>query len=301
MFKVTDFKYQPLVSVVIPTYNMSKYIAESVNSVLTQTYRHLDVIVIDDGSDDNTKLAVEPLLSDSRLTYHYQDNSGAPSARNKGVSLARGEFVAFNDADDIWKPEKLQKQVKLFQHDTATGVVYSDRLWIDGDGCEIESPPKYRYRGSAAYRTLIIENVVPMSSAVVRRSLLSQVGGFDERFPCGDDWDIWLRLSTHTSFDYVADALVLHRKWPQQMTRSKLPFAQANFDIYRKWIDSNPGILSRRELLHGWAARHARYSRALFRVGRKPEAFKAAFRALWCFPTNHMSWKHLVKMFLGYC
>ena len=125
---------KPLVTVIIPTYNRAKTIERSINSVLSQSYSNLELIVVDDGSSDNTKSVVEN-IDDSRVRYIWQNNSGACAARNNGINNARGEYIAFNDSDDTWKPNKLEKQLEVVTK-TGADVVF----------CKLSIPVKNGYK-----------------------------------------------------------------------------------------------------------------------------------------------------------
>jgi glycosyltransferase involved in cell wall biosynthesis len=127
----------PKVSVVIPTYNCSSYLKEAVDSVLNQTYRNYEVLVVDDGSSDGTRCTLEPYLD--TINYIYQENRGAPAARNTGIRAATGEFIALLDADDVWLPEKLQLQMEYFESHENCSLVYTDMKTFDEHGVIEES------------------------------------------------------------------------------------------------------------------------------------------------------------------
>ena len=126
----------PKVSVVIPTYQHAHFVAQAISSVLSQTYCDLEVIVVDDGSTDDTQEIVAGFGEQIRVVQH-EKNSGLSAARNTGIQLSRGEYVAFLDADDIWLPEKLEKQIPLFERDESVGLVSSDMFFLDEDGLKM--------------------------------------------------------------------------------------------------------------------------------------------------------------------
>src|SRR5262249_1655616 len=127
----------PAVSVVIATHNYGRYLSGALDSALGQTIRDMEIVVIDDGSTDDTPAVVRPYLRDSRVTYHRTERRGQPRAKNLGIQLSRAPFVAFLDSDDIWLPAKLERQLPVFA-DAEVGVVYSRRLMIDEEGWELE-------------------------------------------------------------------------------------------------------------------------------------------------------------------
>ncbi|NEP81377.1 MAG: glycosyltransferase family 2 protein, partial [Okeania sp. SIO3B3] len=133
----------PRVSVIIPVYNGDRYISQAIESVLVQTYRSYEIIVIDDGSTDNTRLVLEPYIEDIR--YVYQENQGVSAARNHGIDLARGELIAFLDADDFFLPDKLTGQVGVFDAQPNLGIVHSGWRRVDRDGETIKDETPWDY------------------------------------------------------------------------------------------------------------------------------------------------------------
>src|SRR5690554_3627666 len=132
----------PLVSVVIASYNMGQYISQAVDSILNQMWSNLEVIVVDDGSQDNTPVVMQGYESDKRVRYFRTDNQGQPKAKNYGLKQAGGDFIAFCDADDFWEPNKLEVQIPLFDN-PKVGIVYSEISNIDESGNRYKKPPVY--------------------------------------------------------------------------------------------------------------------------------------------------------------
>jgi len=199
----------PQFSVVITSYNYGEFLPFALDSALCQTYRNFEIIVIDDGSTDNTEEVIKPYLADSRIHYIRQKNAGQPKAKNRGVAECRGELIAFLDADDIWFPEKLEKQWLLF-NDSNVGVVYSRRQWIDSQGEMLPGNERVLRRGNVLDH-IFIDNFICFSSSVVKRDVLNEVGCFDENLPMGIDYDLWIRLAARCKFDYVDEPLVKYR------------------------------------------------------------------------------------------
>lgn len=205
----------PTVSVVMAAKNYARFLPEAVESVFAQTLADWDLVVIDDGSTDDTPAAVEPFLRDPRVRYIRSDRLGQPRAKNLGFGLSRGEFVAFLDADDAWEPTKLEKQLALFREKPEVGVVFCRRSLIDESGRPLrrqaflpapQSPP----RGRVLPR-MFVQNFVCFSSAVVRRAVFAHVGLFDPRWDLAIDYDLWLRVAKHYAFDFVDEELVRYR------------------------------------------------------------------------------------------
>jgi len=198
----------PAVSVITATYNYGHYLPEALDSILAQTFA--DSIIVDDGSTDNTPEVVQPYLKDPRFRYIRTENRGQPAAKNRGIREASGEFVAFLDGDDVWLPEKLERQVGLFRTDPDLGVVFCLRGYIDPAGKRIQGNAPCPHRGYVL-PIMFRDNFVCFSSSVVRRAVFTEVGMFDERIPCAIDYDLWLRVAARYRFDYVEEVLVLYR------------------------------------------------------------------------------------------
>ena len=203
---------EPLkVSVVITCHNYERYVGLAIESALAQTYRNLELIVVDDGSTDGSDGVISSFLSDRRIRYIKQANRGQAGATNVAIEASQGEYVAFLDADDIWMPNKLAEQVAAFRTDQSAGVVYSDAMAIDEAGRPIgllATNPG----GGRTLDQLLLENFVPFSSAVVRRECFATAGLLNPRFRVCTDYDLWLRIARQYGFVRVPKVLVQYRR-----------------------------------------------------------------------------------------
>jgi glycosyltransferase involved in cell wall biosynthesis len=200
----------PTVSVVIPTYNSGTFLGGAIQSVLAQTYSDFEVIVVDDGSTDNTESVVHSF--GDRVCYVRQENKGAGAARNHGIKRSRGKYVAFLDADDLWLPGKLAAQIPLLDRDHEIGLIYSDWTVVPEQG-EVE-PSYLRNRPSASgyvFDDLVQCGFILTSGTVVRRSCLDDVGYFDETLSIAQDYDLWLRICYRSKVGLVNTPLVIKR------------------------------------------------------------------------------------------
>lgn len=205
------------VSVVIPAYNRAALLARTLESVLGQTFPDFEIIVVDDGSTEDIA-AVVARFPDAPITFIRQEtNQGAGAARNRGVQAARGEFIAFLDSDDEWEPEKLERQVARFaETGPKVGVVTT---WIRI--MPFDHPVNEHDRRGDLHDLLLTDNCVgTMSGPLVRKSLLQEIGGFDESLPSCQDWDLWLRLSTLCHYDLVPAPLTIHNRHDDTITRN---------------------------------------------------------------------------------
>lgn len=182
----------PSVSVIIPTYNRAGDLKEAMHSVLNQTFVDFELIVVDDGSTDNTRDVAES-FTDPRVRYIFQVNQGASSARNVGIQVSQGEFIAFLDSDDLFLPEKLSLQVARMEEDPDAGLVYGKYL----SQAEIEelTVPIGDCSRTVDLRRLLLGPAFHMSTVLVRRNLLVQIGGFDASSLRGEDWELALKLA----------------------------------------------------------------------------------------------------------
>ena len=198
----------PKVSVIITTYNRAQFLTEAIESVLNQSYQDFELIIIDDGSDDNTKEVLKPYQD--RLSYFYQKNSGISKSRNEGLSNAQGEYIAFLDSDDLWKRRKLEKQVGFLEKDEKHQMCYTDEIWIRS-GVRV-NPKKVHSKFSGwIFQHCIPLCIISLSSAVMERKLFDQIGLFDEGLPACEDYDLWLRASLITPIHFIPEPLIIKR------------------------------------------------------------------------------------------
>ena len=201
----------PNVSVVIPAYNAAGYVAQAIESVLAQTYSDFEIIVIDDGSADTTRKEVERF--GGAVHYLRQANRGVSAARNLGIRASKGRYVAFLDADDLWRPEKLELQVPCLEHEPGVGLVCSD--WaLEQNGAVIPSVLSMREPVKSGYLfpRVVRDSFLLTSTVVVERRCLEEAGFFDETIPTAEDLDLWLRLSYRYPIAVVSTPLTIKRQ-----------------------------------------------------------------------------------------
>ena len=200
----------PTVSVVMAARNYARFLPQAAESVLAQTVRDWEMVIVDDGSTDRTAAAARPFLRDRRVRYVRSDRLGQSRAKNLGVGLTRGEYVGFLDADDAWLPDKLERQLPLFA-DGGVGVVHCGRSLIDEEGRPVAKQPAGAPLAGDVLARLFVYNSVCFSSVVVRRRVFEHVGGFDPGRDLAIDYDFWLRVARHYRFAAVDADLVLYR------------------------------------------------------------------------------------------
>jgi glycosyltransferase involved in cell wall biosynthesis len=288
----------PLVSVVTASYNMGHYVCQAIESVLGQEYPSVEVIVVNDGSTDDTATRLARYDGDGRVQVIHQENLGQTVAKNRGLAAASGEYVGFCDADNIWLPGKLASQVPLLASRPEVGVVYGDILLIDGEGKPLSAPQKRRFSGRITGK-LLIDNFVTFNTTLVSRALLEEVGGFDEELRMAIDYDLWLRISLNYEFLYVDRPLVEYRIWGGQMSHRTGERMDNFFRLLEKFLVTHPDAVTKAEARHAWA--HSLTTRGywLASVGRKSEAWADYRRALgWRFHDKRL-WKCMARTILG--
>ncbi|MEH2192054.1 MAG: glycosyltransferase [Nostoc sp.] len=200
----------PKISVIIPAYNSEKTIGYTIQSVLNQTFSNLELIIINDGSEDST-LKVITQIPDSRIQVFSFPNAGGNVSRNRGLRRAVGEFVSFLDADDLWTRDKLQSQLKALQENITAKVAYSWTDYIDENGEFVLSGKRVNIKGNV-YENLLLNNFLENgSNPLIYRKALITLGGFDESLNAAQDWDMWLRLASKFDFICVPSVQILYR------------------------------------------------------------------------------------------
>ncbi len=199
------------VSVVIPTYNYARFLPQAIDSALVQTHPPLEVIVVDDGSTDETPRVLAGY--GDRIRVIRQANGGAGAARNTGIAAARGEYIAFLDADDVWLPRKLELQMARFEADPELGLVHCGAEVVD-DQSRLTGFMINGLEGWVAADLLRLDREVmgPGSNIVVPRRVAEEMGGFDERLPPSEDWDFSYRIAARYRVGYVAEPLIRYRQ-----------------------------------------------------------------------------------------
>jgi glycosyltransferase involved in cell wall biosynthesis len=259
------------VSVIIPTYNQGNYLRQAIQSVLAQSYADFEVIVVDDGSTDNTSAVVGD-LSDPRLRYARQANGGLSSARNTGIRNATGSFLSYLDSDDLFLPEKLRLLVALLEENPNLGLVAGQAVLIDETGQSLgEVFDKGLPEDSSQ---LLLGNPLHVGSVLLRREWQERAGFFDEGLRSYEDWDMWLRLArAGCPMASVSQPVSLYRFHAAQMTRIGDQMTQATFSVLEK-IYREPALPEKWESMRDDA-----YSRAYLRAAAQAYTAKEFSRA----------------------
>ncbi|MBW4650078.1 MAG: glycosyltransferase [Kastovskya adunca ATA6-11-RM4] len=201
----------PVVSVVVPAYNVEKTILETIRSIQQQTFSEFELIIINDGSKDGT-LKLVNCINDPRIKVFSYENAGLPEARNRGIARSTGEFITFIDADDVWTADKIELQLAALQKNPEAGVAYSWTSFMDSEGKTFSKDQPVYFEGNV-YPQLLMGNFINSGSNVMlRRQAIESVGKFDASLRSIEDWEYWLRLAAKWSFVLVPHYQILYRQ-----------------------------------------------------------------------------------------
>jgi glycosyltransferase involved in cell wall biosynthesis len=272
---------RPLVSLVVPAYNVERYVGEALESALAQTYRPLEIVVVDDGSTDSTAAVVRRYGDHPELVYVRQDNRGLSGARNRGVELARGEMIGLLDADDVWMPEKVERCVSLLTEHPDVGWVTTDCYLLRETQRTTE-----RYYGvfvedsfpvgrSAQLAAIATRNYMSVA-CIIRRDLFDRFGWFDTSLRSSEDYDLWIRfLLGGSSVARIEEPLGWYRLRGDSLSADPGPQWETHLTVLERYIP---------ELWHRGAKAPARecydIARRLGRSGRRREVLRYAYMAL---------------------
>jgi glycosyltransferase involved in cell wall biosynthesis len=267
------------VSVIIPAYNAMNYLAETLESVLKQTFTNFEVLIINDGSSDNiVEWASE--IQDARVRLICQDNQGLAGARNTGIWCSKGEYLAFLDADDIWEPTKLEKQVKCLNENADIGLVSCWISHVDENGNIVGFTNVPKFTGTDLKRELFtFNNILCGSTPILRRSCFEKVGFFERSLKSAEDWDMWLRIARYYSISVIREPLVRYRHHSNNMSKNLRVMVQEVDKVMERAYKSPPPEMRRLKGVGGSLVRiYAAWE--CINKGDIPEAFGFAKQAL---------------------
>ena len=239
----------PKVSVIIPTCNCVEFLQEAINSVLSQRYQDFEIIVIDDGSSDNTKEVVGEYINRNfnKIRYFYQKNKGPSAARNKGIKESKGEYIAFLDADDIWSYNKIEKQIRVLENNLDVGFVYCDNFFVDE---ERKTIPNYGGKIKLVHGDITIElfcnRFIFVQAVVLRKKCLEKVGLFNEKLLVGEDYDFLLRLACFFKTEVIKEKLWERRVLKNSLSRKDFIMdAKNDLNTFVNFLNCNPDFFQK--------------------------------------------------------
>lgn len=268
------------VSVIIPTYNRAHMVSRAIQSVLNQTYQDFEIIVVDDCSTDNTEEVVKG-FNDSRICYiRHEQNRGGSAARNTGIRIARGEYIAFLDSDDEWLPKKLERQICLFSKDPNCGAVYTNLLHCFYNDRSTKAIQRRQPEGHIL-KDLLMSNVVASTSSVmVKQQCFDKAGLFDEGLPSCQDWDMWIRIAKHYTFRNIPEPLVRYLWHQEQISTNFEAVWRGHMAIMKKYQVDICALGSYIKALHHFRIGNYLCHAGEMRLGRQ-YLFRAVIQCPW--------------------
>ena len=292
----------PKASVIIPVYNSSKYLSETIDSVLSQTYQDFEIVTVDDGSTDSSKEIIEKFIEKNpdKIKYIYQSNKGIAGARNTGIRNAKGEFIALLDADDKWHPQRLEDEVKVIESSKDIGLVHADMQNISDTGQMLSIPKREKkYLSGNIFEPLFLrEAEIDALTVLFRKECCDKVGLFDEDPICMgvDDRDLWLRISRQYKIQYVDKVLAYYRVHEENYSKELQKMITARVYVVDKFCPSKGGNKKLRKMaltrIYKEAGDHF-----LFKQNFK-EARQYYLKAIFSWPFNPWPWINLIKAIL---
>ena len=285
----------PTVSVIIPAHNAERFIADSVQSALAQTFTDLEVIVLDDGSADCT-VARAAAFGD-RVRVYRQANGGVARARNTGVALARGEWIAFLDSDDVWLPAKIERQLAS----SPAALTFTDRFNFGerGDLAELQSAVT-PMQGGDIFEALLLQNFITATSVMIRRDLFERYGGFDTTLNGTEDWDLWLRVAADHPIGFCPEPLVRYRLHAGGISRNFARMNRERLEVIRRALATPRGqalsVWTKRRV---WGQTWAANGFDSCRAGARRDALADYARAAAAWPLDLQVYKEAVKVCLN--
>ena len=284
---------QPRVSVIIPSYNHERFLGQAIDSALSQTLRPHEVIVVDDGSTDGTA-AVLSRYGD-RIQAIRQANSGVSAARNAGVARSTGDLLAFLDADDEWRPQKLELQVQAWQADPGLGLVHCGVEDIDGDGQPLREHAQGLSGTDVAAAMLLFRGPTILgggSGVLIPRAVFDTAGGFDLRLSTSADWDLYYRIASQYPIAFVPAPLLRYRLHGSNMHGNVRAMEHDMLLAYQKAF-ADPAAPNQKLRRRAYGNLHSVLAGSYFVAGQKRDFARHAARSLWLTPDN-------VSRFLSY-
>lgn len=284
----------------MPVHNCEKYIKETISSALNQTYSNFELIIIDDGSTDNTANIIKN-FNDPRIKYFYQKNSGVSRARNHGIYISQGKLLAFLDADDIWYPHKLESQIKEIRKSPEIGLVYSWVQYIDVNN-NLIGETKYNIDKNF-YINLLLGNYIDNGSVpLIKRECFDKVGKFNN-IRTGEDWDMWIRIAREYDFGFVKDYLIQYRIHPEGSSKNYKDMETRLFEILEREFNlinlKNP--ITKKIKKKAYSYRYIYLSGVCHNLMQHKDAFSYTLKAIQAYPPvlkERVMLKEIIKLFI---
>lgn len=278
---------KPLVSVIIPTFNRTDLLKETVDSVRNQTFRDFEIIVVDDGSTDGTS---EWLMTQPDLRVLTQTNSGIATSRNNGAAQARGQWLAFLDHDDLWAEDKLKVQVEFVNENPEVALVAARHVRL---GTAFRAPRRPTWIKGDLLTKAYSESFIHTSSVMIRKDVFEKIGGFPPQYRFADEFDVWLTIARDFTLAYVDQPLVFIRFYESNTSHDRIGVRTDTYDILQKHYD--PSRIPRSVYLKTMSDHDISFGRAYLNARNMPEALAWFRRSIQRTPLRPRSWRYYLK------
>lgn len=235
--------YDPLVSIITPVYNGEQYLLETIESALAQTYQNFELLIVNDGSTDNSADIIKPYLKDSRVKYIEQKNAGVAAARNTAIKQARGKYVGFLDQDDLWLNNKLEVQIAALEQDMNVALVHSRHDVIDLMGNKTDYHLIPRASGYCL-KDLFKENRIAVLTVLIRKTIFDEIGLFNEQLSGVDDYDMWLRVTLKYPIKYINQSLASYRFHDSNISKDSFKMTVLDLKTINTFLFENPTVIN---------------------------------------------------------
>jgi glycosyltransferase involved in cell wall biosynthesis len=279
------------------TYNRENYLPYAIDSVLNQTYQNFELHIIDDGSVDGTRSLVAS-YQDPRISYYYQENKGQSSAINVGIQHARGDFISFLDSDNLWKLDKLERQVKLMEDNPDYQIVYGENEIIDENGHVQPTQGTVTRHSGNIMKKLLVFNFINFNTTLIRAECFRELGGMNSTVPAGPDYDLFLKFSTRYRYLYVPQIFAQYRVMANQMSSNKDRRFRTNHAIISNFIETYRDLLDKDSIDYTWCRYYTSRGRYNALVGRPGQAFRDYLHAMRYKPFSIHPWRALARLIL---
>jgi len=287
----------PKVSVILPTYNRAHIIEKAIQSVLKQTYQDFEIIIIDDGSKDDTEKIIRGFQEkDNRIKYiRFEENKGAAAARNAGINMSKGEYITFQDSDDEWVIDKLEKQMKVIETSSENIVVYCGFWRIDGDEKTYIPDINISNREGNIHKELLKRNFIGTPSILLLKKNLEKIGMFDENLSRLQDWDLAIRLSKYYNFKLIDEPLYISYVLSDSISANYEALIIAMQIILAKYQDE---IYKDHKIIKAWSIKFNSIAKYLLDNNDIKKAKQLYWRAIKLYPFWRGNYIDLIKYLL---
>lgn len=231
---------QPLVTIIVTTFNRSNFLTDCLESIVNQTYTNIEILVIDDGSQYEVGEENKIICSNyNNCTYYYKQNTGQPASRNYGIKKAKGTYISFCDDDDFWVLNKLEKQVAILENNKDYDLVTGSIEYVNKDGTKTGNIKSHRgHNHGTIFNDLLIKNRIESPTPLIRKEVFNKVGYFNPNFTIAEDWEFWRRVSYFYKFYFFDEVLAYVRLHDDNMSSKRNHSVVGRFYLYKKLTDS---------------------------------------------------------------